>query len=158
MAEDKKHPGGCPLKYKSAEELQEAIDFYFNSCMEEQTETMEKDGIKQSITKKVQVVPFTLNGLAEGLDIGRVTLWNYEKRDMFVKPLKRARRKIQTYIEKQGMKTRSAGFYIFQLKNIGADSFSDKQEIISTVRQTPLISSMEEYEKEMEKIKKESPI
>ena len=111
--------GGRPLKFKTVKELEERIDEYFNSCFEP---AFNKDG-----TKKIdfrtgeqmvwQIKPFTLSGLAYYLDIDRKTLYNYSKRDKFFPTIKKARARVEAYVEEQLFKPQIAAGVIFNLKN-----------------------------------------
>ena len=99
---------GRPLLYKNTDELQEAIDRYF--------ETHEK---------------YTISGLAYHLGFeSRQSFYDYEKRDNFSYTIKRARLRIEIYYESLLGKAGGAGGPIFALKNLG---WSDKQEIETNV-------------------------
>ena len=102
MVENKR---GRPLKFKSREELQKAVDGYFVMC--------EKDG-----------EPETLTGLALALDTTRETLLDYEKRDEFSDTVKRAKLRIENAYEKR-LIVRGNGGDIFALKQFG---WKDKTE------------------------------
>lgn len=102
MSENKR---GRPLKFKSREELQKAVDGYFVMC--------EKDG-----------EPETLTGLALALDTTRETLLDYEKRDEFSDTVKKAKLKIENAYEKR-LIGRGNGGDIFALKQFG---WKDKTE------------------------------
>jgi hypothetical protein len=96
--------GGRPLKYKTVEELQAAIDSYFG---DESQKT-------------------TVTGLALYLGFSsRKELINYENRDRFSHTVKKAKARIEKYYEEHLMSKFFTGA-IFALKNFG---WSDKQEI-----------------------------
>ena len=100
-----KHPGGRPRKYASPDELQTAIDMYFD----------EADAP-------------TVTGLALALGfLSRQALINYEGYDaQFHDALKIAKLRVEnSYEEAMRQKGRPTG-EIFALKNFG---WSDKQEI-----------------------------
>ena len=99
-------PMGRPLKFKTEEKLQEAINGYFEYCEEK---------------KK----PETIAGLAYHLDIDRHTIYNYEKRDDFFHTIKKARDRILAGLE-EALFTDGKSGQIFLAKNYG---YSDKQEI-----------------------------
>lgn len=90
---------GRPMKFKSAEELQEKIDAYFARCEE-------KDD------------PLTITGLALALDTTRDTLMDYEGKDGFSDAIKKAKLKIEHAYELRNIKRGNAGD-IFALKNFG---------------------------------------
>lgn len=108
-----KHAGGRPLKYKTKEELQEVIDKYFMEC----------DRDKE---------PYTVTGLALALDIDRKTLLNYGEREEFFHTIKKAKSKVENYLEKRLIKDNSATGIIFNLKN--NYGWKDRQEIDADVK------------------------
>ena len=61
---------GRPLKYKSVDELEKAIDQYYTDCQK-------------------QMRPYTMSGLAVALGIDRKTLLNYSKKDDFFPTIKK---------------------------------------------------------------------
>ena len=91
-----------PLKYRSEEELQKAIDDYFNS----------NDRV-------------TLAGLAVHLGIDRRTLYNYGEREDYGGIIKKARDRVEaTYEERLIYESNPTGV-IFALKNM---NWKDKHE------------------------------
>ena len=127
-------PGGRPLKFKTVKELQDKIDAYFTSC-DPHTEdvndwveaidkkgTLLKDGnglnylIEVHHKVKTQQVPYTVTGLALALETNRETLINYESRDEFFDTIKKAKLKIENYLE-QNLNSTSPTGTIFNLKN-----------------------------------------
>jgi len=100
---------GRPLIFKSAEELQTAIDAYFAKC----------DKLNE---------PYTISGLAYDMGIDRKTLLNYSKRDEFFPTIKKARDKVEVYVEKLMLKSSGvvAGV-IFNAKN--NFDWKDKSEV-----------------------------
>lgn len=89
---------GRPLKFKSVEDLQQAIDKYFSDSTE-------------------QGLPFTITGLALALDTSRETLIDYEKKDDFSDTIKRAKLKCHNYAENFLYTGKNATGAIFNLKN-----------------------------------------
>lgn len=111
--------GGRPLKFKSRQELEEKIDEYFEGCFEP---ALDKYGevIRHPKTGEVmmrQVKPFTMAGLASFLGIDRKTLLNYSKDDRFFPAVKKARDKVEAYVEEQLFRPQIAAGVIFNLKN-----------------------------------------
>ena len=100
------HPGGRPLKFKTPQELDNAITAYFDKC--------------EQLNK-----PLTYAGLALALDMDYQTLYNYEKRDQFFDTIKKARDRVRAYVEEQMFIRGNAGV-IFYAKNYG---YTDKQEV-----------------------------
>lgn len=99
IEEAKKHAGGRPLKFKTPEQLQEAINAYYSEC-------------------EIKEKPLSLSGLAEALDIARKTLVNYSYRDEFLPTIEKARRKVERDNEERliGGKGNATGI-IFSMKN-----------------------------------------
>jgi hypothetical protein len=98
-----KNKGGRPLKYKTPEEMQIAIDEYFEK----------------------QIKP-TICGLC--LQLGftdRHALLNYEKRDKFYTTIKNTKMRIQQYYEEHLVKPNNSGA-IFALKQF---RWTDKQDL-----------------------------
>lgn len=123
----KKHPGGRPRKYQSVEQLQSAIDSYFES------------------TKK-----FTITGLALHLGFaGRQALINNEGySDEFKDAVKRAKSRVEAYYEEHLVESHAAGS-IFALKNFG---WTDKQEFDHRVEQVGEPLTTEEIIKHMKAV------
>ena len=96
---------GRPLKFKTDEELQEAINNYFEYC-------------------KQYKKPETIAGLAYHLGVDRTTIYCYEKREPFFDTIKGARERILAGLE-EALFTEGKSGQIFLAKNYG---YSDKQE------------------------------
>ena len=114
--ENEKKKRGRPPKFKTALDLEIAIDLYFMDC--------EKRG-----------VPYTVEGLACSLDVDRNTLLNYSKdaddpdRSFAVK---QAKRRILQDVVERSMSSKNPAGAIFNLKN--NFGYVDKVENESTVR------------------------
>ena len=102
-----KHPGGRPLKYKTAEELQTKIDDYFKQC-------------------DTNNEPYTVTGLGLALDMSRQDLINYGNKEEFFDTIKKAKARVENYLEKRLIKDSSTTGIIFNLKN--NYGWKDKQE------------------------------
>lgn len=113
---------GRPPKYETPEEMQEAIDTYFNSKKPE----FAGNDLKGYPIYKLN--PPTITGLSLHLGFAsRQSYYDYEKKKDFSYTMKRARLYCENYIEESlysGDIPPSAG--IFALKNFG---WSDKQEV-----------------------------
>ena len=107
MSKDK---GGRPLKFSSPKQLQSSINKYFKYCDENNR-------------------PYTIAGMAEHLGVDRQTIYNYEQRDEFFGTIKKARLKIERYIEEILILEGKAG-QIFYAKNYG---YKDQQDINTKV-------------------------
>jgi hypothetical protein len=112
----KNMPAGRPLKFKSVEELEKAIQAYFD------------DVASKAITLddgRVIEEPLTITGLALALGTTRVTLMDYEGRDEFSYTIKKAKTVVENYAEKRIFGSNPTGA-IFALKNYG---WRDKTEL-----------------------------
>lgn len=125
MAKDKeKNKGGKPLIFKSEQELQKAIDGYFEECKSNLIDFITKDGEVIKINKPL--IP-TIAGLAYALGVDRHTIYNYAEREKYFHTIKRTRDYIVSKIESKlaNVDGNIVGT-IFLAKNYG---YSDKQEI-----------------------------
>lgn len=100
---------GRPLKFQTVEELQKAIDGYF----EEMKEPLYINADSVPIYE-----PLTITGLALALDTSRKVLMEYEERDEYSNAIKKAKTRIENYAEKRIFSTNPTGA-IFALKNYG---------------------------------------
>jgi len=101
--EEKMNKVGRPAKYKTPEELQKAVDSYFQN----------NDRI-------------TLSGLALHLGFeSRQTLYNYAERDEFLDIIKKARMTVEASYEDRLIYESNATGVIFALKNM---DWTDKQQ------------------------------
>ena len=103
-----KHPGGRPPKYNAKEEMQMKINKYFAECDEKNR-------------------PYTVTGLALALDLDRKSLLNYQEKDEFFHTIKKAKQKVENYLEERLIGDSSVTGIIFNLKN--NYDWRDKQEI-----------------------------
>lgn len=124
-------PAGRPLKFKSAKELQDKIDEYFDSCwVDKVIENTDKDGNCTMSTVRYQNEPYTVAGLAAYLGFhSRQSLLNYEGKPEFVDVIKKAKLKIEACWEAQLYDGKGSG-PIFWLKNHAG--YRDKQEVAHT--------------------------
>lgn len=90
---------GRPMTYSSPEELEHAIDLYFDAC-----DRQEK--------------PYTVTGLAFAVGMTRDQLIKYQERPEFVDTIKYAKQRVAVYVEEQlYRKSGSVTGIIFSLKN-----------------------------------------
>lgn len=93
---------GRPLKYKTNEELEKAIDAYFNNC----EGTILKDKDENAVCDKygqpviINRRPPTVTGLALALGFtSRQALLNYQAKKQFVDTITRAKARCEEYTE-----------------------------------------------------------
>jgi len=119
----KQMPGGRPNKITEKKELQEKIDKYFKEC----------DNKSE---------PYTITGLCIALDICRDTLCEYAKKEEFSDTIKKAKLRVENYLEKHLITDSGTTGIIFNLKN--NFGWKDKQENIN------VDTSYEDYIKRVE--------
>lgn len=107
---------GRPLAFESVEELEEAINQYF------ETEAFIGEGEDR------QYAP-TMSGLALALGVDRKTITNYANKDEFFPTIKRARAKVEIALE-QRLYGQSVTGVIFNLKN--NFGWEDKRDLAHT--------------------------
>ena len=116
---------GRPKKYTEVEIMQQKIEKYFQECEESKE-------------------PYTITGLCIALDITRETLSEYLKKDEFSDTIKKAKIRVENYLEKKLITcNNNATGIIFNLKN--NFGWKDKQENIN------IDTSYEEYLKRVER-------
>ena len=108
------HEGGRPRKWKTPEEMQIAIDAYFEEI-------------------KATGKPPTVMGLVRACDFAdRQSLINYcGYSDKFLDTIKKAKGKVEEYLEERLSQGQNVAGLIFNLKN--NFSWVDKQEIDNTI-------------------------
>ena len=99
---------GRPKKYTEAELMQQKIDVYFKKCDNKHE-------------------PYTVTGLCLALDITRETLNQYLKNIEFSDTIKKAKLKVENYLEKRLITDTSTTGIIFNLKN--NFGWTDKQQL-----------------------------
>jgi hypothetical protein len=118
------------LKYKTVEELQSAIDEYFDYC---------DNRIRQIYSAKAEGVievldpaPYTMSGLAYELGLSRQGLLNYSNNELFFDAIKKARDKVERDVEERmNDKEKFTPGLIFNAKN--NFGWRDKSEVEQTV-------------------------
>lgn len=123
---------GRPATYETPEELQQAVDSYFEYLKGEYIDVKETQVIdgKEVDTIRREWTRFPENATITGLVlhlgfVHRQSLTDYEKRnDEFSDIIKKARTRVESDYEKQLYKSTPTGA-IFALKNMG---WKDKQE------------------------------
>lgn len=141
MAEQETNPIGRPLKFQSVEELETAINGYFDWCDKEYDtrkwshdeievdangkrvclscwQTLPSRGCMLISGERKERKPYTVTGLALWLDTTRRTLLDYQAKDSFSHTILRAKQRIENYAAEalfdSGVPTRGV---IFSLSN-----------------------------------------
>lgn len=112
------------IKIKSADELKEMIEAYFEKCHQEDE-------------------PVTITGLALALNMSRESLLGYSQDEECLAIIKKARLRVQNAYEKRLIKRGNSGD-VFALKTFG---WSDKAEGDKTIKiKTALVAFEDEKE------------
>ncbi len=119
---------GREKKFKTPEDLQLAIDNYFEICDSRIIDVYDKPS--QSVRQIAKPIPYTVEGLCEVLECDRLTLLNYEKQEgyeAYFNTIKKAKLKIQSNKLERGLAGESnPAVSIFDLKN--NHNYVDKTE------------------------------
>ncbi len=122
-------PAGRPVKFSSAEEMQTLIDLYFLACKARSTgSSAVLDGLSDDELMIVNdIISFapTVSGLAYTLDMSTETLRAYGEKGEFSATVKKAKQRIEVYLEENLLGSSPAGT-IFNVKN--NFGWKDKQE------------------------------
>lgn len=118
--------------------MQQKIDDYFESCFKEDLKYNSnkkyyepKKDYKGNIIK-YQYKPFTITGLANALGMTRETLLRYGEQDEFSDTIRKAKQKVEEYVEERLFDRDGVNGAKFNLIN-NFNNWSDKQEIDTTV-------------------------
>ena len=131
--QEEKNKGGRPLKFQSVEELDKAIDQYFQSrdpyIAKTQRKVLKADGsiYWQDDEVLMPARPKTMSGLARALDCDRRTLLNYKDKPKFFPSISRALAQCQEYAEEQLFTPGLANGAKFALMNNHSD-WADKSQ------------------------------
>jgi hypothetical protein len=123
-------PAGRPLKYKTPEELQVAIDAYFDYCDNRLVNGWDNKTNEQFAY--VSPEPYTMSGLAYHIGMSRRALLNYKHKDQFLPTIKAARRKVEMDVERRLMEGKAQTGAIFNLKN--NFGWKDESKVENTIR------------------------
>lgn len=123
-----KNKGGRPLKFKTVEELQKAVDEYFIWC----DNRTKKIWIEKTQSEALvsDPAPYTMSGLARRLDLSRKSLINYKRRTKYLHTIKEARMRVHEDVETRLMDKGGVG-PIFNLKNNFGWKDESRQDITS---------------------------
>lgn len=128
-----KNPVGRPLAYKTVEELDAAIDLYF------ETDAYIVVGTDDNGEPKKLYAP-TMSGLAMSIGMDRRSLTNYAHKDEFFPAIKKARGRVEIALEQKLYGNTVTGI-IFNLKN--NFGWADKQEVTDGETAQPLSVSFD---------------
>jgi hypothetical protein len=139
---EEKNKGGRPPTYKTAAEMQEKIDKYFEECKG----TVVKDKYGIPITDKygnivvIGARPLTVTGLALALGFTtRQALLNYQGKEQFVDTITRAKAVVEQYAEERLFDKDGANGAKFSLAN-NFKGWAEKQQIEADVNNTVSIN------------------
>jgi len=111
---------GRPLKFNTPEDMQKRIDLYFLSCRCRQEENPE---LLKGLSNEDLLIIYdiddtfpTVTGLALALDMSRRSLCDYEIKDEFIHAVKKAKQRVEAFIEQRLYHNNATGS-IFNLKN-----------------------------------------
>lgn len=105
---------GRPRKYKTPEEMQKAIDEYFDYCDNRVKQVYSPKA--EAVIEVIEPAPYTMSGLARRLGMNRTGLIEYRDRDEFSDTIKAARERVHEDVEQRLMERNATGA-IFNLKN-----------------------------------------
>jgi hypothetical protein len=129
--------GKANLKYKTVEELESAIEEYFNYCDNRirQVYSAKADGVIETLDP----APYTMSGLAYALGLDRKTILNYGKDERFSSHIKAARDRVEADVEERmsDKQTFTPGLIFNAKNNFG---WVDAQRVDARVEQvTPIL-------------------
>lgn len=122
--------------YKSAEEIQEKIDAYFESCKGEVLHDADGNPMIDKYGNPVIIgaKPLTITGLALALGFtSRRALLNYQEKEEFVHTITRAKAMVEQYAEERLFDKDGANGAKFSLAN-NFDGWREKQQIEADVK------------------------
>lgn len=122
---------GRPLTYATPEDMQNAIDAYFDDCKGKLAHDSEGQPIvtKLGYLYEIPPKPPTVTGLALALGFNsRTSLLNYQDKKEFMNTVTRAKAKVEEYAESRLFDKDGANGAKFSLAN-NFRNWSEKQEI-----------------------------
>ena len=127
---------GRPPMYKTAEEVQEKIDAYFEECkgkvLTDDDGNIVRDKYFMPII--IDARPPTITGLALALGFtSRQALLNYQAKEEFVDTITRAKSRVECYAEERLYDKDGANGAKFNLAN-NFDGWKEKQQIEADVK------------------------
>ena len=141
------NPVGRPLKFKSVEALEMAIQLYFDEQDPHIQTHLEATGVSakgETMFQERKVLtdqkPYTLTGLARALGVNRGTLLNYGKKEEFFSTIEAARARCAEYAETQlfGPYANGAKFALTNNYSAPDAEWSDKKAVDHTTKGQPM--------------------
>ena len=102
--------------YKTPGEMQAVIDQYFDDCLYNRRCAADSDAYEKNRTTVTDDCHPTISGLAVTLGMSRMALLNYESREEFIDTVKKAKSRVEAYVEQRLFYGQPVGC-IFNLKN-----------------------------------------
>ena len=133
---------GAPPRYKTAKEMQDAIDKYFKEC---EGKLLTDANGQPILDKGGQPImygekPLTVTGLALALGFNsRQTLLNYQGKKEFMDTITRAKSRIEQYVEERLFDKDGANGAKFSLAN-NFGGWKEKQQIEADVNRAVTIN------------------
>lgn len=108
-------PAGRPVKFKNVQELQDAIDEYFNWCDNRIMHVYSPKA--EAVIEVINPAPYTMAGLARRIGLSRQGLMEYKHKNAeFSDAIKAARQRVEEDVETRLLEKNATGA-IFNLKN-----------------------------------------
>lgn len=139
--ETQANPVGRPLKFKSVDELEMAIQLYFDKQDPHVETHMVATGVNgsgETMFQERKVLteqkPYTMSGLARALGVDRRTLLNYSHKEEFFPTVETARQRCEEYAEGQlfGPYANGAKFSLTNNYSQPGAEWSDKHAVDHT--------------------------
>lgn len=145
----KKHAGGRPLKFETVDDLDLAIQKYFDKCDPHVETRMVATGhttTGETMFEDRKVItdqkPYTMAGLARALALDRRTLLNYRNRDEFFPSIQAAKQRCEEYAESQLFGPYANGAKFNLINNYREDpkstDWADRHEVDHTTKDQPI--------------------
>lgn len=145
--QEPKHPGGRPLTFPTPEELNLAIQLYFDKQDPHVETHMVATGVNangKTMFEQRDVLteqkPYTISGLAMSIGLDRRSLLNYKERDEFFPSIQGALDRYQEHAESQlfGPYGNGAKFNLVNNYNGKYQPWADKTAVDHTTKDQPI--------------------
>lgn len=141
------NPVGRPLKFKTVEELDLAIQRYFDEQDPHVVKHMEASGFNERgqtmwTTREIMTEqrPYTMSGLARALGLSRQALLEYSQREKYGDSIQAAKDRCQEYAETQlfGPYANGAKFNLINNYQGKYQPWADKHSVDHTTKDQPI--------------------